>query len=73
MSSVIRVKISRVNKDQPVYGSDTIEISYLLVKEEFETMKEAESWLQKYWKKRKEETKKTSWKWIKSRFEWPSF
>ena len=73
MSSVIRVKISRVNKDQPVYGSDTIEISYLLVEEEFETMKEVENWLQKYWKKRKETDKVTVWDRVESLFKWPSF
>ena len=73
MSSVIRVKISRVNKDQPVVGGDAIEISYLLVEEEFETMKEAESWLQKYWKKKKEAGKKTLWDRIESLFEFPSF
>ena len=73
MSSVIRVKISRVNKDQPVYGSDTIEISYLLVEEEFETMKEVENWLQKYWKKRKETDKVTVWDRVESLFKWPNF
>ena len=73
MSSVIRVKICRVSKTNPLIAVDSIEISYLLVEEEFETMKEAESWLQKYWKKRKETGKKTSWKWIKARLEWPSF
>ena len=73
MSSVIRVKISRVNKDQSVVGGDAIEISYLLVEEEFETMKEAESWLQKYWKKRKETGKQTVWNRIESLFEFPSF
>ena len=71
MSSVIRVKISRVNKDQP--DSNTIEVSYLLVEKEFETMKEAESWLQKYWKKKKEASKKTLWDRIESLFEFPSF
>ena len=73
MSSVIRVKISRVNKGQHFVGGDAIEISYLLVEEEFETMKEAESWLQKYWKKKKEASKKTLWDRIESLFEFPSF
>ena len=68
--SVIRVKISRVNKKQP---GDILEISYLLVEEEFETMKEAESWLQKYWKKRKETGKKTVWDRVESLFKFPKF
>ena len=70
MSSVIRVKISRVNKDNP---GGALEVSYLLAEEEFETMKEAESWLQKYWKKKKEAGKKTLWDRIESLFEFPSF
>ena len=73
MASFIRVQISRVNKNQSVVGGDAIEISYLLVEEEFETMKEAESWLQKYWKKKKEAGKKTLWDRIESLFEFPSF
>ena len=73
MASFIRVQISRVNKNQSVVGGDAIEISYLLVEEEFETMKEAESWLQKYWKKRKETGKQTVWNKIESLFEFPSF
>ena len=73
MSSVIRVKICRVSKTNPLIAVDSIEISYLLVKEEFETMKEAESWLQKYWKKKKEAGKKTLWDRIESLFEFPSF
>ena len=54
-------------------GGDAIEISYLLVEEEFETMQEAESWLQKYWKKRKETDKQTVWDKIESLFEFPNF
>ena len=73
MASFIRVQISRVNKNQSVVGGDAIEISYLLVEEEFETMKKAESWLQKYWKKRKETDKQTVWDKIESLFEFPSF
>ena len=73
MASFIRVQISRVNKNQSVVGGDAIEISYLLVEEEFETMKEAESWLQKYWKKKKEAGKKTLWDRIESLFEFPNF
>ena len=73
MASFIRVQISRVNKNQSVVGGDAIEISYLLVEEEFETMKEAESWLQKYWKKRKETDKVTVWDRVESLFKWPNF
>jgi len=68
--SVIRVKISRVNKG---VSEDIHEISYLLVEKEFETMKETESWLQKYWKKRKEIDKQTFWGRIESLFEFPNF
>jgi|GEM_PF-6753212 len=71
MTSVIRVKISRVNKDQP--DRNTIEISYLLVNKEFKSMKETEIWLQKYWKKRKEKNKKTFRSWIESLFKVPNF
>ena len=70
MSSVIRVKISRVNKDTP---GGALEVSYLLVEKEFETMKEVENWLQKYWKKRKETNKVTVWNRVESLFKFPSF
>ena len=73
MSSVIRVKICRVSKTNPLIAVDSIEISYLLVEKEFETMKETESWLQKYWKKRKEIDKQTFWGRIESLFEFPNF